>query len=185
MLLLLVTFALSGVLVFPTVAVRTATSQVERFPCENCACGCVSADICWDRCCCHSDEEKLRWAASQGVTPPGFLLDRVAQAARDRLRIAAARAACCTAAAGSCCSASRPDESSGDHEEAEPRTVVGVLMWKAAECRGVQFLWSILAAVFVEGSEAAGQTPAPRLHWFGLANEVALTVFRCPDPPIP
>ncbi|MFG0264744.1 MAG: hypothetical protein ACF8AM_06255 [Rhodopirellula sp. JB055] len=48
-----------------------------RFPCESCPCGCSSADYCWDKCCCHSDLEKLQWAAENDVTPPAFLVARV------------------------------------------------------------------------------------------------------------
>ncbi|WP_430454682.1 hypothetical protein [Rhodopirellula europaea] len=48
-----------------------------RFPCESCPCGCSSAEYCWDKCCCHTDFEKLQWAAENNVTPPAFLVARV------------------------------------------------------------------------------------------------------------
>lgn len=52
----------------------------DRFPCEHCACGCSSAAHCWEKCCCFSDEEKLRWAEENDVQPPEFLTKRVAAA---------------------------------------------------------------------------------------------------------
>ena len=42
----------------------------ERYPCENCGCGCASATECWTHCCCHSEHERLVWAIENGVMPP-------------------------------------------------------------------------------------------------------------------
>lgn len=44
--------------------------EAERYPCENCPCGCASAGECWRRCCCHTPEERLAWAIENGVRPP-------------------------------------------------------------------------------------------------------------------
>lgn len=46
----------------------------ERFPCEGCLCGCATAEQCWEDCCCHSLEERLVWAKTNGVTPPAKFL---------------------------------------------------------------------------------------------------------------
>lgn len=40
------------------------------FPCQSKGCGCKNATQCWESCCCHSDSEKLAWAAKHGVRPP-------------------------------------------------------------------------------------------------------------------
>lgn len=42
----------------------------ERYPCEQCGCGCASATECWTHCCCHTAHERLIWAISNGVMPP-------------------------------------------------------------------------------------------------------------------
>lgn len=42
----------------------------ERYPCENCGCGCASATECWTHCCCHTEHQRLVWAISNGVMPP-------------------------------------------------------------------------------------------------------------------
>lgn len=42
----------------------------ERYPCEDCGCGCASAKECWTHCCCHSEHERLIWAIENGVLPP-------------------------------------------------------------------------------------------------------------------
>lgn len=44
--------------------------DVERFPCEDHACGCVSAEECWHDCCCYTPHQRLVWAIRNGVTPP-------------------------------------------------------------------------------------------------------------------
>jgi len=75
-------------------AARPVTVHGERHPCEGCACGCPSAEFCWDRCCCHTDKEKLRWAAANHVTPPAFLVQRVAEKSKAGPRLGPA--SCCS-----------------------------------------------------------------------------------------
>ncbi len=66
----------------------------ERFPCEDCPCGCPTAQFCWDQCCCHTDEEKLAWAHENGIESPIFLLDRVALKTRSTIQKPVVRACC-------------------------------------------------------------------------------------------
>jgi len=84
----------------------------ERFPCEGCACGCISAEHCWTNCCCHSIEDRLAWARANGVLVPRAIARRAFAA----LQQASARAnlpECCRAredrqsgsATSSCCDA--------------------------------------------------------------------------------
>jgi hypothetical protein len=42
----------------------------ERFPCEDHACGCMSAEECWNHCCCMTPEQRLAWAEANHVQPP-------------------------------------------------------------------------------------------------------------------
>lgn len=44
--------------------------DAERFPCEDHACGCVSAEECWHDCCCYTPHQRLVWSIRSGVTPP-------------------------------------------------------------------------------------------------------------------
>ena len=44
------------------------------FPCQAKGCGCQNANQCWSNCCCHSDSEKLAWAAKHGVEPPSWFI---------------------------------------------------------------------------------------------------------------
>jgi len=80
--------------------VSTGTDPAERFPCEGCACSCGSARECWSSCCCHTEEERIRWAIDQGVEPPAsvrptllakFMRAKVEQAERLASAVAAPR----------------------------------------------------------------------------------------------
>lgn len=63
-----------GVLPSPRMLVQLLGSvSSERYPCESCGCGCASAHECWTACCCHTTHERLKWALSQGVTPPTYV----------------------------------------------------------------------------------------------------------------
>lgn len=125
----------------PVAVVSRNTANVKdvNYPCMNCPCGCVSAAVCWDRCCCMSDVEKLSWAEKNGVTPPSFLIKRVAaQPAKPSKR------ACC------CCSGKKdeippsPTASIRAIPRVESRVVVTV--WATAKCRGIDLLWQTLTS---------------------------------------
>lgn len=49
---------------------RAAGEAAERYPCEDCPCGCTGAAQCWAHCCCHTTEQRLAWALERGVRPP-------------------------------------------------------------------------------------------------------------------
>ena len=63
-----------GVLPSPAYVARLM-GQVsgERYPCEDCRCGCVSARQCWTGCCCSTVEQKVAWAKANGVEVPAYV----------------------------------------------------------------------------------------------------------------
>ncbi len=61
---------------------RCGPRRDQRFPCEECGCGCSSAVECWTNCCCHTPQQRARWALLHGVAIPRF----------DRQTLAAAEA---------------------------------------------------------------------------------------------
>lgn len=50
--------------------VESTAAGIERYPCEDHACGCISARECWTHCCCHTEHQRLLWAITHGVKPP-------------------------------------------------------------------------------------------------------------------
>lgn len=112
---------------------ETAKPQVagERFPCENCPCGCKSAQHCWSNCCCHSLSERLAWARREGVTPPAFVLAAVKETPRPAC--CSTSRSCCSKQA-SCCSPKRVAKSPTPKKN-DKRVVV----LKALQCQGISF----------------------------------------------
>lgn len=69
-------FASLGIMPSPVIIAHWLGAAVltdqgaERYPCEDHACGCVSALECWSNCCCHTPHQRLVWAITHGVQPP-------------------------------------------------------------------------------------------------------------------
>ncbi len=175
--------AMFGLPIGPRPAAKTSTvvgEIAERFPCENCPCGCASADFCWDRCCCHSDAEKLSWAQRNNVIPPAFLVARVKQTIIPVAATLDELPACCRCAAKKAVAKTGPS----------PTTIVVakssvVLLWKAVECRGIESLWVLLSHTVVTGS-AKLFPPIPMLiERLLIESDSACSVRQCPDPPVP
>ncbi|TWT95669.1 hypothetical protein Pla100_33100 [Neorhodopirellula pilleata] len=193
--------ALTGFVAVPRFPSKRGETT-ERFPCEGCPCGCSSAEYCWDRCCCHSDQEKLQWAHRNAVTPPEFLVQRVA-AASDHFASSPIRKSCCgactasTSTDDSCedrsachtavsdCQAedARDDQGGKDHSLDDGSKLV--LMWKAAECRGLKYFWSMLAATYVSLATDAFVFDSPCSGWVVVFDQHAFSRAMCPDPPVP
>ncbi|WP_146389721.1 hypothetical protein [Allorhodopirellula solitaria] len=179
-----------------------------RFPCEDCPCGCSTAAFCWDKCCCHSDAEKLEWAAENDVTPPAFLVAR-ASAAEKRTVASGRESSQPTMTACGCCSGPKaaadqaPEAASCElpaecelpatcglpAEPASASSATGIRIVRledAAKCRGITWLWSLFAEVVVARSDVLITAPQPRLLFcLAIENDRALGRASCPDPPVP
>lgn len=120
----------------------------EPFPCMNCGCGCVNAEMCWRDCCCFTHSQKLAWANEHGVKVPEYLLTQVASEAAThelddlknvkpccRARALAARQASCCSNKSGCC----------EHKNTEPpATMPGLLAIHALKCQGNSLSLSLL-----------------------------------------
>ncbi|WP_146515711.1 hypothetical protein [Rubripirellula amarantea] len=195
LLLFVLSFALLGIPLAapPTPARNVAGAQSgERFPCEDCACGCATAEYCWDRCCCHSDREKLQWAAEHQVTPPAFLVARANQvtAQTEACDLSTPKCCCCqakpdVATVSEPASASQPASATKSASDVSEHAMASVLVWKAFECRGLQSLWSMLSCVVVSMHPAATASSPPIIERIRLLDDLATAIRDCPDPPVP
>lgn len=176
-----------------------------RFPCEDCPCGCATADYCWDKCCCHSDSEKLRWARDNGVRPPDFLVARASCSSKNTV------ASCCCAAKVSL--AKRPEAQSeldpkpgldtapGSEQSiaSQPRAPKAasakesgspvnriVLLEDAAKCRGISWSWLTMGTAIVPsiGTDLILRVPF-FLYRMNLQNDHASSTADPPEPPVP
>jgi hypothetical protein len=117
----------------------------EPFPCQGCACACRDADSCWQHCCCHSDAEKLAWAAEHGVRPPAFVLARVRHAAQQQ-------ACSTTRPTASCCESTpqAPEQSGRDSDPPPEPTVRLVLLLAQSRCQGFTAWVSLMSTALLE-----------------------------------
>ncbi len=83
------------------------TSLVVRYPCENSACGCKSADQCWRSCCCHTLEEKLAWAAEHQIQVPDYVAQYQRRGERCCSSVVATESGCCDRSASASRQSSR------------------------------------------------------------------------------
>ncbi|MGB7329048.1 MAG: hypothetical protein WBD31_29475 [Rubripirellula sp.] len=172
------------------------TPKHGRFPCEDCACGCSTADYCWDKCCCYSDTEKLQWAAANDVRPPDFLVARVDETKFSGTVTVALKSkkpakSCCG------CAASSPNASakchaavakpSADQDQTDTLDSMRLVRLEdAAHCRGIDLLWTLYSCVNVESRSAVTAVIDPILLFcFAINNDQPLSISICPDPPIP
>lgn len=183
LLLLAIGFALTGFVVVPSPQPPSEATS-ERFPCENSSCGCSTAERCWDQCCCHTDREKLAWAERNGVTPPAFLVARVANTDEFAAKSSPPKCAHCGSRQAVSGPVNRTQVSPPQQcqDEGVGKTV---LMWKAAECRGIQQLWTMLGTVSVAPIYQMLHVDPPLLGWISFLNEDAISHLTVPDPPIP
>ncbi|MCM2370280.1 hypothetical protein [Aporhodopirellula aestuarii] len=176
-----------------------------RFPCEDCPCGCATAEFCWDKCCCHSDIEKLTWATENNVTPPTFLIDRVNADSRENLIAAnkpkpaansccccsgttcAPKPACATESASTASQAAAGSDREHQTTDADTKTRLRfVRIEDAARCHGIDMIWSLFAEATIETRPVEVATIEPRfLYSLAIANDRAVSRALCPDPPVP
>ena len=189
---LLVLVLLASVIGLPISSVRKETRMgktSERFPCEDCPCGCSTAEYCWDRCCCHSDQEKLRWAAKNSVAPPAFLVRRTkVQKAKACSVNTTKRSYCgfCGTRPTVVCDTEKKDPPSSSETKPTDSEIQspGVLLWKAAQCRGLDSFLAMLGCMVLTPKRGGSDQPATT----GLSqiqNERAIPSRVCPEPPVP
>jgi hypothetical protein len=178
--------------------------QSAPFPCQHSACGCASAERCWNSCCCNTDEQKLAWAKANNVQPPAFLVRKVA-AATVKSQVSAkdsaghAKRSCCanrsTNVAGSSCESSESDvaistgkascKTSDDavSQTGRFRMLIGAAMNR---CQGVEHAIKVLSETVVkcDRPSVTNVTP-PFLYSLGQFDDIVESLAASIDPPIP
>lgn len=152
----------------------------ERFPCEQCGCGCRSAEQCWRHCCCMTNRQKVAWAKRNGVAVPPFV---VTNAEREAL---AERPRTCP----HCChnkplqvELSMPSTAS-EPTASKDRQPDGICWLSALRCHGALSFWR------AAGSSWPGDRPVQSRVILLLSGNVLPQAFlkpRClpPTPPTP
>lgn len=181
---------------------RPSVDSHERFPCENCPCGCTTAESCWRSCCCRTDAEKLAWASEQGVIPPDYVVDFVE--AESTTTAGARCTACCEKAQreqSDRIAISATDRTSRQHSPPtamalrgeDPRSPAGrvsrtarlILIEDLRKCGGLPPLWKVLSNVTVGlGLSRVVAEPDPR-EWLIVVSEMWTSACVQPEVPPP
>lgn len=113
----------------------------QPFPCQSCACACRNADSCWNACCCHTDAEKLAWAAEHGVKAPAFV--------RARVNASRPQAVCDEPeeSADACCHAEVTPVLGDDQEDSKLHVV---LLSAQNRCQGFSAWMSLMSSALLE-----------------------------------
>ena len=162
------------------------------FPCQHHACGCATAEQCWQDCCCYSPEQKLAWAHENHVQPPESLVAQVAS-------IRATASHCAAKPSGQCCAHRNATAVVHEHDEhdqvscehascheqdgstGEMTLVIGSL---ARTCRGLASSWCTCGAVLPQASDVAWQFEWVVVEWVALDTGSLLSNLRAvPVPP--
>lgn len=171
----------TGNLAIPLPLARQAAPGNEPYPCQHCGCGCRSAEMCWNDCCCYTAAEKVDWARRHGVAVPYHVLRAAAAERQERTAASSstslgdcpacvqtsARPAGCGAmqpccrvgapmASRSCCQSTACKTSSERAVRWET-----VLIASALKCRGVSVTVVALAPAVLPAPEGLSERPVP------------------------
>jgi len=160
-------------------------SSSERFPCENCSCGCSTAEQCWQNCCCFSPAERLAWAEREGVTPPVSVAvktkaaqTKAAQAEVAQNKLAKTKSESAGCATGGCCCASKVEPKSGDRSR--------VAGWRALACQGKSLGWLAATPTLVLAtSQRAVVVLSFPSYTLAIYSETAIGQIESPPVPPP
>ena len=144
------------------------------FPCQAHRCGCNTAEQCWKSCCCHTNSEKLAWAAAHDVTPPAYVI------------VAAARESATPTGSRGCCShkASSSSNSTGPTADSKP-SIVWVSALDAGRCGGAVPVWNNVPISLSPASPLSTLAFEPCIRSLTefVATDPLVPSFAPPDPP--
>lgn len=175
-----------GSLGLPLPSLVPAKEAQERFPCENCPCGCATAEQCWNDCCCHSPQQRLKWAVANGVQPPASFVEELLARGVDVNAVVSGQqpAAVCEASVGAtevgcCCCAKQPAP-----RQKSGKRLPGVQILAKMKCNGMSVemlgvsvgpLPPMMAIIDVE--------PPPTGVWSTPVLYLAISEAPTPPPP--
>lgn len=168
------------------VAANVAQSQGERYPCEDHACGCVSAHECWTNCCCHTMHERLVWALQNKVTPPKDLeiTDADWVAAADDVDASVEHCSACVPGIKAKLAAGDAAGEDGN-DDARVRGARPARAWSALGCKGLTPLAAAGVTLGLGQSMAELLPPTPSVVFGGIprVDRVASRVLDVTPPP--
>ena len=160
--------------------VRVEKSAVEPYPCQNCACGCANAEMCWRNCCCFSNEQKIAWASKNGVTPPAYVL--AATKKPDCCKSNSSLATCCCSKPKKSCCQKQTSTASKNIGNSKP-VISNVIILQALRCHGLTSLLTSLPPVVISDGDEIDFHPIPAGTVFIVASHYVFPLFGPDSPP--
>lgn len=183
--LCMVAALLAGIVPLPVGSSPRVTKDFSQpFPCQHHACGCRSAEQCWKKCCCFTNQQKLAWAIKHQVKPPAFVVvaaktEQAGVGQRDRL--------CCekTKPKPTCTSRRcRHDSNSVPTSDVTETSTDVVIASLAQQCRGESTFWNSLPWTIVPIPVDISIEADPVADAWPLISDVSCGVsLRPPVPP--
>lgn len=133
------------------------------FPCMHHACGCHSAEACWQGCCCMTHEQKLAWAKEYHVRPPENIIAATRPSAHGPSP--ARQKACCR---GNDC------DQDADAESAEGVAIHLVQFEDARKCQGLGSLWLMLSQALPPAAKETVEADLTLVSSLAAANQPQL-----------
>ena len=129
----------------------------QPFPCMDRPCGCATADQCWKRCCCFTNQQKIVWAKRVGAAIPEFVVaaaskEAAAQKEKQVCTIVKPRCPHCRETPTTAVVTAETRKADADNDQ--PKTIRRraaryVLGISALECQGLTTLWQILSSTIL------------------------------------
>ncbi len=127
------------------------------YPCQDHACGCNSAEQCWESCCCYTPAQRLAWVRRHGVALPAATLANLTTAAENEGDEHATKSCCqrkskptAKSACDSCHDAASCDHSHESQNDSPESTSSVRFDWinaiQAQKCQGLTTLWLVTGA---------------------------------------
>jgi hypothetical protein len=157
------------ILQFPVPIPAPAPKGKDRsvpFICMDRACGCQSAEQCWESCCCTTVEERIAFARSLGLPIPA----KVCQSRPSKH--------------GPCC-AEGSEKGSRPEKKDDPPGSEGVVLAHALRCRGIAMNLLQFAGVVVAAPRMAVGRPVATVGTIVLTDDRETLDESAPPTPPP
>lgn len=143
------------------------------FPCQDRACGCMSAADCKHGCCCFSEDERRDWARERGLDPSTLADEPAGSVSLDPAENTGNESSC-SSADGCCCKQHAPEQEQVCIDDKEEDSDV-VLAWQARRCHGEGSSWLTVAFIM---------PPSPITYSFPFDQSSFLTDASPLSPPV-